>query len=100
MTALTPFESFVVREFKLKGGVFAVDEDGDLHAVLGGQRCGLYCRSMSAAPFLMFESGTLRTGEFHIVQRALIKAARLERATGQLGRIDTFVHPVVVEEQP
>jgi hypothetical protein len=80
----TSFADFIVATFKARGGVFAVDEDGDLHAVLGDKRCGLYHRS-TAAPFLLFDGMT--KVELYVVRRALMRAAKAERAAGHLRRL-------------
>jgi len=77
-TSDNSFENFIVATFKARGGVFAVDEDGDLHAVLGDKRCGLYHHG-SAAPFLLFDR--MSKTEFSVVRSALMRAAKAERGT-------------------
>lgn len=98
---LTPLEALIVDTFKGKGGVFAIDEDGDLHAVLGQKRCGLYCPTTSAAPFLVFGERVMERADVRVILRALVKAARNEKAAGTLRRLrlyDAAPHSVLWED--
>ena len=83
-TSDNSFENFIVSTFKARGGVFAVDEDGDLHAVLGDRRSGLY-PGRTTAPFLLFDA--MAKTEFYAVRRALMRAAKAERAAGTVRHI-------------
>jgi hypothetical protein len=95
--ALTPLEALIVETFKARGGVFALDEDGDLHAVIGGRRAGLYAPT-SSAPFLLFYQTSMARVEFQVTLHALKKGAALAKDAGEVRRIR--VHRMRVEPEP
>jgi hypothetical protein len=85
--SLTTLESLVVEQFHAKGGEFVLDGQGDLHAVLGTQRAGLYFRH-GTAPWLVFgNTQRLPKTESRLIERALIKAGTWAALSGPLRHI-------------